>query len=143
MLETTDNSPGARPSRYDRRVIGNLGRRAIDAIVVLFALLGFAFVPLGKRTALEHTRAIFASSAAADAARELAQATGRLKQRMIDTLNGTSGHDTAKERAPERPQHGSEKRHSHAPRPDSKPSLAKRAAADAGADASQTWPPPA
>jgi hypothetical protein len=52
--------------------------------VALFALLGFAFVPLGQRTALEHVKSILATEAAADAGRELVQAGVRLRQRLLD-----------------------------------------------------------
>ncbi len=67
-------------------MIGKLGRRAIDLLVVLFALLGFAFVPLGKRTALQHCVAIFSTGPARDAGLELVQATERLKRRLLGGL---------------------------------------------------------
>jgi hypothetical protein len=67
-------------------VIGKLGRRAIDLLVVLFALLGFAFVPLGKHTALEHVVAIFSTSPARDAGHELVEATDRLKRQLLGGL---------------------------------------------------------
>jgi hypothetical protein len=61
-------------------VIGNLGRRAIELVVLLFALLGFAFVPLGSRTGLGHVRAILETGAAGQAGRGLIEALGRLRQ---------------------------------------------------------------
>jgi len=69
-------------------VIGKLGRRAIDLAVVLFALLGFAFVPLGRHTALEHVVAIFSTGPAHDAGHELVEATNRLKRRLLGGLHG-------------------------------------------------------
>ena len=69
-------------------MIGKLGRRAIDLLVVLFALLGFAFVPLGKRTALEHVVAILSTGPARDAGHELVEATERLRRRLLGELRG-------------------------------------------------------
>lgn len=67
-------------------MIGKLGRHAIDLIVVLFAVLGFAFVPLGRQTALEHVVAIFSTRAATDTGHEMVEAAQRLKQRLLDKL---------------------------------------------------------
>jgi hypothetical protein len=39
-------------------VIARFGRRLLEGLVALFALLGFAFVPLGEHTGLEHLKAI-------------------------------------------------------------------------------------
>jgi hypothetical protein len=64
-------------------VIGNLGRRATELVVLLFALLGFAFVPLGQRTALEHLGRILSTGAAAEAAGGLADAFVRLRARLV------------------------------------------------------------
>lgn len=100
-------------------MIGNLGRRAIEAVVLLFALLGFAFVPLGRHTALEHVRAILATGAAADTGRELVEGAKRLKRALLG-----AAHDAGPSSA--------------------RPANAKLAPAaetpDAGADASQNWP---
>ena len=68
-------------------MIGKLGRRAIDLLVVLFALLGFAFVPLGRHTALEHVVAVFSTGPARDAGHELVQATERLRRRLLGGLH--------------------------------------------------------
>jgi hypothetical protein len=67
-------------------VFGIAGRRLAETVVALFALLGFAFVPLGQKTALEHARGIFTTPAARDAWRELAEATARLKDKLVVTL---------------------------------------------------------
>ncbi len=49
-------------------------------------MLGFAFVPLGHKTALEHTLGIFTTPAAIDAWHELGSATGRLRDKVITTF---------------------------------------------------------
>jgi hypothetical protein len=51
--------------------------------VALFALLGFAFVPLGRKTALEHTLGIFTTPAALDAWHELGEATSHLREKIV------------------------------------------------------------
>ena len=58
----------------------------MEAVVALFALLGFAFVPLGQKTALEHTHDIFTTPAALAAWRELTAATERLRWKVFETL---------------------------------------------------------
>ena len=67
-------------------MFGIAGRRLAEGIVTLFALLGFAFVPLGKKTALEHTLDIFTTPAARNAWLELGSATARLRDRLIATV---------------------------------------------------------
>ena len=54
--------------------------------MALFALLGFAFVPLGKKTALEHARDIFTTPAALAAWHELGGATDRLRLKLFEAL---------------------------------------------------------
>ena len=71
---------------YHARVFGLAGRRLAEGVVALFALLGFAFVPLGKKTALEHTLDIFTTPAARSAWLELGSATQRLRERLIATV---------------------------------------------------------
>lgn len=58
----------------------------MEAVVALFALLGFAFVPLGHKTALEHTHDIFTTPAALSAWRELTAATERLRWKVFEAL---------------------------------------------------------
>ena len=70
-------------------MLGRLGHRSIDLIVLLFALYAFAFVPLGRRTGLEHVRAIIGTREAQRAGEELAEAGDRLKTRMLDEAIGT------------------------------------------------------
>lgn len=68
-------------------MIGTLGRRALEIGVGFFALLGFFSVPLGERTAFEHTRAILATDAATRAGRDLLQAFADVRQRIADALS--------------------------------------------------------
>jgi hypothetical protein len=77
---------GFRCPRYHAQVFGLAGRRLAEGVVALFALLGFAFVPLGKKTALEHTLDIFTTPAARSAWLELGSATQRLRERLIATV---------------------------------------------------------
>ena len=67
-------------------VFGIAGRRLAEGIVALFAPLGFAFVPLGKKTALEHTRDIFTTPAALAAFQEFVGAVDRLRTKLVGTL---------------------------------------------------------
>ena len=67
-------------------VFGIAGRRVAEAVVALFALLGFAYVPLGRKTALEHTLGIFTTPAAIDAWHELSEATSRLREKLLASL---------------------------------------------------------
>ena len=74
------------PGRYDPWVFGIAGRRIAEALVALFALLGFVFVPLGQKTALEHTFAIFSTPPAVGAFHELAGTVLRLKDRIVKAV---------------------------------------------------------
>jgi hypothetical protein len=67
-------------------VFGIAGRRIAEATIALFALLGFAFVPLGQKTALEHTLAIFSTPAAQNAFRELGGTLLRLRDRVLGAI---------------------------------------------------------
>jgi hypothetical protein len=67
-------------------VFGIAGRRITEATVALFALLGFAFVPLGQKTAFEHTLAIFSTPAARAAFVELGGTVLRLRDRVIHAV---------------------------------------------------------
>lgn len=64
-------------------MFGIAGRRIAEGIVALFALLGFAYVPLGRKTALEHTLDVFTTPAAVDAWHELGSATSRLREKLV------------------------------------------------------------
>ena len=69
-----------------RPVFGIAGRRIAEALVALFALLGFAFVPLGQKTALEHSFAIFSTPAAIGAFRELGGTVLRLRNEILERV---------------------------------------------------------
>ena len=67
-------------------MFGLAGRRIAEGVVALFALLGFAFVPLGTKTALEHTRDIFTTPAARTAFQEFVGAVDRLRTKLATSL---------------------------------------------------------
>jgi len=67
-------------------VFGIAGRRVAEALVALFALLGFVFVPLGQKTAFQHAVAVFSTPAAAIAFHELTGAVLRLKDRVSEAI---------------------------------------------------------
>jgi hypothetical protein len=57
-------------------------KRFFQVVVVFFAIYSFVFVPLGKKTALEHLRAIFGTPAAREAAEEVKGGVTRLVRRL-------------------------------------------------------------
>jgi hypothetical protein len=65
---------------------GNLGKRLVEGVVGLFAILGFVYVPLGRHTGLEHTLAVLSTPAAAAAVEDLSRTALALRQRAIDFL---------------------------------------------------------
>jgi hypothetical protein len=67
-------------------VFGTAGRRVAEAVVALFALLGFVFVPLGQKTAFQHMVAVFTTPAALVAFHELTGAALHLKARLAEAL---------------------------------------------------------
>lgn len=71
-------------------MFGIAGRRLAESVVALFAVLGFAFVPLGRKTALEHSRDILTTPAALNAFRELGGAVARLRGRVVEMVVGPS-----------------------------------------------------
>ena len=83
-------------------MIARFGRRLLEGLVGLFALLGFAFVPLGEHTGLEHLKAVISTPAARQAARELAQAGAQLRQRLTRAL--LTWHDSLRRALPELPE---------------------------------------
>ncbi len=74
-------------------MITRFGRRVLEIGVGMFALLGFAFVPLGKKTALEHVKAIVATGPAKEAGAELLEAGVRLRARVFETATRDAGAD--------------------------------------------------
>lgn len=93
---------------------GNLGRRLVESVVGVFAVLGFLYVPLGRHTGFEHAKAIFSTPAAATAIDDLTTTALGLRQRVMDFFtsrlsapeptsdNGPNGPKTAKVHAPSR-----------------------------------------
>jgi hypothetical protein len=57
-------------------------KRIFQGVIVFFAIYSFVFVPLGKKTALEHVRAIFGTPAAREAAAEVKGGVTRLVRRL-------------------------------------------------------------
>lgn len=65
-----------------------LAKTIVEGVVVLFAAYAFAFVPLGRHTALEHLKAVLGTKEAQDAGRELKQAGGRVVDELLKSGNG-------------------------------------------------------
>lgn len=82
-------------------MFGIAGRRLAESVVALFAVLGFAFVPLGRKTALEHSRDILTTPAALNAFRELGSAVLRLRGRLMDLVIAPGRADDRRGAAPE------------------------------------------
>ena len=59
-----------------------MAKRILQGIILFFALYAFAFMPLGKRTALEHVRAVLGSPEAHQAAIELKGGATRLVRKL-------------------------------------------------------------
>ena len=110
-------------------MIARFGRRLLEGLVALFALLGFAFVPLGEHTGLEHLKAIVATPAAQRAAHELVQASAELRQRLTRAL--ISGANSQKKGLPELPE----------PDLQPEPANARMTPAASAVDASAPWQP--
>ena len=96
-----------------RAVIRQLSLRMVELVVLLFAVLGFFFVPLGQRTAFDHVRAVLATPAAADAGRELSTAVSRIGGKVRELLHMPSPSEDA---APQQMRVTPQARASHAPR---------------------------
>ncbi len=85
-------------------MLQKLGRRALDLVIGLFALLGFFYVPLGPRTGFEHVKAIVATRPAREACRGLVSAADRFQRTILDKLRGrklTSRTEGSKARSEE------------------------------------------
>lgn len=65
-----------------------LGRRGMESVVGLFAILGFIYVPLGRHTGYEHARAVLSTPAASAALEDLSRAALGLRQRAFDFVSG-------------------------------------------------------
>ena len=68
--------------------LSNLGRRLVESVVSLFAILGFVYVPLGRHTGFEHAKAVFSTPAAASAIDDLTTTALSLRQRVVDFVSG-------------------------------------------------------
>jgi len=68
--------------------LSNLGRRLVEGVVSLFAILGFVYVPLGRHTGFEHAKAVFSTPAAAAAIDDLTRAALDLRERAFDFVSG-------------------------------------------------------
>jgi hypothetical protein len=69
-------------------VLQKVGRRALDLVIGLFAMLGFFYVPLGPRTGFEHVKAIVATPPAREAYRGFVSAADQLHRTLLDKLRG-------------------------------------------------------
>jgi len=101
---------------YDGAVfgLGNLGRRLVESVVGLFAILGFVYVPLGRHTGFEHAKAVFSTPAAAAAIDDLTTTALGLRQRAIDFFSGRLlAPEATSDNAPSAPA----KAHPREPRP--------------------------
>jgi len=68
--------------------LSNLGRRLVESVVGLFAILGFLYVPLGRHTGFEHAKAVFSTPAAAAAIDDVTTTAAGLRKRAMDFLAG-------------------------------------------------------
>ena len=59
-----------------------MAKRILQGVILFFAIYAFVFVPLGKKTALEHIRAIIGTPAAREAAEEVKGGVTRLVRRL-------------------------------------------------------------
>jgi len=83
---------------------GSLGRRLVEGVIGLFAVLGFLYVPLGRHTGFEHAKAVFSTPAAAAAFQELSGAMLDLRERAVELV---MGHDPRPVPSPLQPANGS------------------------------------
>lgn len=66
----------------------HLGRRLVESVVGLFAILGFIYVPLGRHTGFEHAKAVLSTPAASAAIDDLTQTALSLRTRAFDFFTG-------------------------------------------------------
>ena len=67
-------------------MFGTVGRRAVDSVVALFAILGFCFVPLGEQTGFEHTLALVQTVPAREAGAGFLNAVSRARALRVGLL---------------------------------------------------------
>lgn len=92
-------------------MLHKLGRRALDLVIGLFAVLGFFYVPLGPRTGFEHVKAIAATAPAVQAYRGFLSATVKFRQALLDQLPGKRTSRPANPRTEEPKTHAEELSH--------------------------------
>jgi hypothetical protein len=101
--------------RYDGAVFGNVGRRLVEGVVSLFAMLGFVYVPLGQHTGFEHARAVLSTPAASAAIQDLTTTALRLRGQAVSFLTGHA--PAAPETEPDPRAHPPGPQKGNAPRP--------------------------
>jgi hypothetical protein len=67
-------------------MLTRIGRRVFELSVALFAVLGFFYVPLGKKTGFEHAKAVFSTPAAREAGAELIEASRHVKDQLANAF---------------------------------------------------------
>ena len=70
-------------------MVGRYAHRALDLLILLFAGLGFFYVPLGNHTGFEHARAIVSTGASTRALAELTLAFERVRSRVLGAGEGS------------------------------------------------------
>lgn len=91
--------------------LGNFGRRCVESVVGLFAVLGFLYVPLGRHTGFEHAKAVLSTPAAAAAVEDLTTTAVALRERALQIVTGQAPAESpAKVEVPPPKAHGSQPR---------------------------------
>lgn len=80
------NFPETWPGSKIAAVFGTAGRRAVDSLVTLFAVLGFCSVPLGSKTGFQHTVALLETRPAREAASGLISAVNQVRALFTKTF---------------------------------------------------------
>jgi hypothetical protein len=70
--------------------LGNIGRRCVESVVGLFAVLGFLYVPLGRHTGFEHAKAVLSTPAASAAVDDFTTTALALRERALELVTGRS-----------------------------------------------------
>lgn len=97
-------------------MFGNVGRRLVEGVVSLFALLGFLYVPLGHHTGYEHACAVLSTPAASAAIEDVTNAALGLRRRALGFITGRVPPPT-REGDEVRSTSERDRRNSSAPRP--------------------------
>lgn len=102
-----------------------MAKRIFQAVVAFFAIYAFVFVPLGKKTALEHVMAIAGTPAARQAASEVKGGVTRLVERLQSEAR-ESTEEVDRDLEEERRDAKEEARTRSLPKPSKPPALAPR-----------------